>query len=88
VGERKNMRPQTGDTLESTTTADGFDGLGSFIAAQVVADLKYIEPLNKRFDWQTFAASGPGSRRGLNRVARRSQIPGLTESGALSGGLR
>jgi hypothetical protein len=45
-----------------------FDGLGSFIAAQVVADLKYMRPYNKAPDWWTFAAPGPGSRRGLNRV--------------------
>lgn len=48
-----------------------YDGLGSFIAAQVVADLKYIAPLNKSKDWWTFAASGPGSRRGLNRLLGR-----------------
>jgi hypothetical protein len=45
-----------------------FDGLGSFMAAQAVADLKYVEPLLTALDWYTFAASGPGSRRGLNRV--------------------
>lgn len=45
-----------------------FDGLGSFMAAQVVADLKYVKPLSQAKDWSSFAASGPGSRRGLNRV--------------------
>jgi hypothetical protein len=45
-----------------------YDGLGSFMAAQVVADLKYVKPLNSAVDWEWFAASGPGSRRGLNRV--------------------
>jgi hypothetical protein len=42
-------------------------GLGSFMAAQIVADLKYAHP-GKWEDFHTFAASGPGSRRGLNRV--------------------
>lgn len=47
-----------------------FDGMGSFMAAQVVADLKYAEP--KRWaDFDTFCASGPGSRRGLNYVCGR-----------------
>lgn len=44
------------------------DGMGSFMAAQVVADMKYVAPLRDAADWQTFASSGPGSRRGLNRV--------------------
>lgn len=42
-------------------------GLGSFMAAQVIADLKYAHP-SRWADFHTFAASGPGSRRGLNRV--------------------
>jgi hypothetical protein len=45
-----------------------YDGLGSFMAAQVIADLKYVKPLVNAVDWHTWAASGPGSRRGLNRV--------------------
>jgi hypothetical protein len=45
-----------------------FEGLGSFMGAQVIADLKYVQPLRKARDWQTWAASGPGSRRGLNRM--------------------
>ncbi len=44
------------------------NGLGSFMAAQVVADLKYTPAYRAAEDWHTFAASGPGSRRGLNRV--------------------
>jgi hypothetical protein len=42
--------------------------LGSFMAAQVIADMKYTKLFTpeKTEDWHTFAASGPGSRRGLN----------------------
>lgn len=43
-------------------------GLGGFIAAQVVRDLQYVYPLNRCLDWSTWAASGPGSRRGMNWV--------------------
>lgn len=43
------------------------NGLASFVAAQVVADLKYADP-GKWGDFHTFAASGPGSKCGLNRV--------------------
>lgn len=61
--------PQHPNTLESWhRDFMCFDGLGSFIAAQVVADLKYMEPWQSAPDWWTFASSGPGSRRGLNRV--------------------
>lgn len=49
-----------------------FDGLGSFMAGQVVADLKYIDPiLEKAEDWWTWAPLGPGSIRGLNRYHYR-----------------
>jgi hypothetical protein len=56
-----------------------FDGLGSFIAAQIIADLKYMPPLDKAKDWHTFASSGPGSRRGLNRVCGRAVNESWTE---------
>jgi hypothetical protein len=42
-----------------------FDGMGGFITGQV------IEPLRSAPDWWTYAASGPGSRRGLNLVLGR-----------------
>ena len=46
-------------------------GFESFMTAQVVADMKYVPPLKNARDWQTFAAPGPGSKRGLNRVLGR-----------------
>lgn len=42
--------------------------VGSFMAAQVIADIKYTPRMNHITDWWTFAASGPGSKRGLNRI--------------------
>lgn len=44
------------------------EGLGSFLAAQVVADLKNTpgHPLQRANDWYTFVAPGPGSRRGIS----------------------
>ena len=43
------------------------DGLGSFLAAQIVADYKNTEghPLSQAEDWYDFSAPGPGSLRGL-----------------------
>lgn len=46
----------------------GVEGLASFLAAQVVADLKNTKnhPLSKAPDWWSFSAPGPGSLRGLS----------------------
>lgn len=43
------------------------DGLGSFLSAQVVADMKNTKghPLADAPDWWTWSAPGPGSLRGL-----------------------
>lgn len=43
-------------------------GIGSFLAAQIVADLKNTtnHPLSKAPDWYTFVAPGPGSLRGAS----------------------
>lgn len=45
-----------------------FRDMGSFMAAQVVADTKFTDLLSKANDWWVWAAPGPGSERGLNRV--------------------
>ncbi len=72
--DRENLRPKEGETLNSYHMLLGqWRGLGSFLAGQVVADLKYADPhLQKATDWHTFAASGPGSRRGMNRILGRA----------------
>lgn len=44
------------------------NGIGSFMAAQVIADLKMFDPWSKAPDYWTFVAPGPGSMRGLNRL--------------------
>ena len=57
-----------------------YNGMGSFMAAQVIADIKYDNTIvNDCDDWWTFAASGPGSRRGLNRVLGREYNAPWTE---------
>lgn len=67
--KRKVIRPTHYETLDGWhSLLCQFNGLGSFMVAQVVADMKYVDPLRQADDWMTFAASGPGSRRGLNRV--------------------
>ena len=81
--DRERMRPRRGETLASYNTRLGKrHGLGgSFMSAQVVADLKYVQPLRSAADWMTFAVSGPGSRRGLNCVLGRPVDASWTEAG-------
>lgn len=71
---RASIRPQGGDTLASFfERLCTLEGMGSFMAGQVIADLKYAagSPLFLATDWDTWATPGPGSRRGLNRVMER-----------------
>jgi hypothetical protein len=46
-------------------------GLGPFMAAQLVADLKYLPFMHNVEDWWIWAAPGPGSMKGLNLVMNR-----------------
>lgn len=74
VGEHGDMRPEPGQTLQSYHAAlMQFQGMGSFMAAQVVADVKNTRKsgLHNAPDWMTWAAPGPGSLRGLSRVMGR-----------------
>ena len=67
------------DTLaacfENMTNVNGF---GSFLAAQVVADLKNTpgHPLQQAADWFTWCAPGPGSLKGLAAFYGRASTPG------------
>lgn len=64
-------------------------GWGPFMAYQVVVDLRHTRYLRWAPDINTWAAIGPGSRRGLNRLAGRpvdyplKQAEGLAEMRAL-----
>jgi hypothetical protein len=48
-----------------------FNGIGSFMAGQIVCDTKYTRLLDTAQDWWEFVVPGPGSLRGLNRVMDR-----------------
>lgn len=67
--KRESLRMTSADTFDAFhgRLMNCFD-VGSFMAGQVIADIKYAQPYLGVEDWHTFAASGPGSRRGLNRV--------------------
>lgn len=74
--QRKYLRPRADDTLDSfAQRIISVKNQGRFMVGQIVADAKY-EPdsiLRNALDWNTFAVSGPGSRRGLNRVVGRDK---------------
>ena len=63
----------------------GLTGWGSFMAGQVVADLRWTRYLEHAPDVGRWAPLGPGSTRGLNRLAGRlvgqsiPQVQGLAE---------
>jgi hypothetical protein len=70
--KRDFYRPRPTDTLASfAARLSAGPYMGGFYAGQVVADLKYAQ-LKDAQDWWTFAVSGPGSRRGLDRVMGRT----------------
>jgi hypothetical protein len=81
--KREFLRPTQGETLARyLARLSECHGLrGGFMPAQIIADLKYVAPLSAASDWMTFAASGPGSRRGLNRVLGRPVDAPWSESG-------
>jgi RecA-family ATPase len=70
--DRETLRPQASETLAaySDRLRERYR-IGPFLAGQIIADLKQVEPLKAAADWETFAVPGPGSMRGLNRVCDR-----------------
>jgi hypothetical protein len=76
---RADIRPRRGDTLAAFDAIFRqlqnnkiIEGLGPFYIGQIIADLKYVEPLKSAKDWWTYCVPGPGSQRGLNRILGRA----------------
>jgi 5-hmdU DNA kinase-like protein len=70
-GGRAHLRPCKIDSLRTFNDRlqTAYAMRGGFMGGQVIADIKYTDRyLRIAPDWTTFAVSGPGSRRGLNRV--------------------
>ncbi len=60
------------------TAIQAAQGMGSFMSAQVIADLKNTKghPLAQAEDWSTWASHGPGSLRGLSWFHGEKITPG------------
>ena len=68
---RDSIAPKVGDTLaDFAVRLCTLRGISGFMAGQIIADCKYTSRFSpdETSDWWSFAISGPGSRRGLNRV--------------------
>lgn len=75
--QRSGIAPKHGETLEEFHGAlMRFLGLGTFLAGQVVADLKNTtgNPLKTAVDWWAWAAVGPGSIKGLRAALGQADI--------------
>lgn len=64
-------------TLNEAATRLTVPGIGSFLAAQVVADLKNTPWLIDAPDWSTWCSPGPGSQMGLNFIWDRPRARGI-----------
>jgi hypothetical protein len=71
--ERRDwLRPRPGDTLLSFyARLIQCRGIGDFIVGQIIADVKFLEPLRAATDWNTWCIWGPGSQRGVNYLSDR-----------------
>lgn len=77
---REELRPKRGMTLEEfARPIINTKNQGTFMVGQIVADIKYAGHLLGAEDWWTWAVSGPGSRRGLNRVLGRELKKGWND---------
>lgn len=69
---RRAEEPQVGATCAAWAQfLMSADGVGPFVANQVVADLRDTRYLAGASDWETFLLAGPGALRGLDRVFGR-----------------
>lgn len=56
-----------------------WDGLGSFLAGQIVADMAHLQAGRSWPDRDTWAPLGPGSARGINRLLGRPKDKAVTQ---------
>lgn len=85
IGELWNNRASfLHDSLQSTHEwLTQFNGWGPFMAYQAIVDMRFTSILGNAPDIETWAAAGPGTIRGLNRVHGREISYRLSQEQAL-----
>jgi hypothetical protein len=69
------------DTMKTMWLAlTRYDGLGSFLAGQIVADMAHLEAGRSWPDRDTWAPVGPGSARGINRLLGRPKDKAVAQA--------
>lgn len=81
IGNYLARRPTLQGTHEMLTRSNGW---GNFMAYQAVVDMRFTYLLREADDTRTWAAAGPGTIRGLNRVHGRRLDLKLNQERALS----
>lgn len=82
---RNSFTRWDGATLQSThELITRSNGWGPFMAYQAVVDMRFTKLLNKAADIANWAAAGPGTIRGLNRLHGRPTNASLSQEQALS----
>lgn len=82
--ERFEARRRAGARLQNIHAwLTGFNGWGPFMAYQAVVDMRFTRILESAPDVKTWAAAGPGTIRGLNRVHGRQVDASLSQERAL-----
>jgi hypothetical protein len=78
--QKRHITPK-GTLAEAHKELHSCEGVGPFMAGQIIADLKntYGHPLNKASDFRTWCISGPGSKRGYNRLIGVAITSGIRE---------
>ena len=64
---RADSRP-TKSCIEWADFLVSQNGIGDFLANQIVTDYKYTRLCDYAWDWSSFVWAGPGTKRGLNRL--------------------
>lgn len=75
--------PDERDLQEVHSMLMEYNGWGPFLAYQAVVDMRFTNLLNKAYGVRNWAAAGPGTIRGLNRLHHRDTDTRITQKQAL-----